>query len=149
MSQTVTVRVCRLRASEFPLPAYQTQHAAGLDLRADLKEPVSFKPMQRRLIPTGLALELPIGFEAQIRPRSGLALAQGLTCLNAPGTVDADYRGELQVLLINLSEETASIQGGDRIAQLVIAPVVQASLREVQVLSDTHRGMKGFGSTGV
>ena len=115
---------------------------------AEVDAPIHLKPMQRRLIPTGLAIELPVGFEAQIRPRSGLALARGLTCLNAPGTIDADYRGEVQVLLINLSEETASIQRGERIAQLVIAPISRASLVEVEALSETHRGQKGFGSTG-
>lgn len=120
-----------------------------MDLLADLEEQVVLKPLERRLIPTGLSLELPEGFEAQIRPRSGLALKQGLTCLNTPGTIDADYRGEVQVLLINLSNQPVSISRGDRIAQMVLAPFVQATLLEVQELSETARGIGGFGSTGV
>lgn len=149
MSQPVTVRVQRLRPSDLPLPAYQTPHAAGLDLLADLAEPLTLAPMERRLVPTGLAIELPVGFEAQVRPRSGLALKQGLTCLNTPGTIDADYRGEVQVLLINLSGEPTTVRRGDRIAQLVVAPVSHASLVEVDVLGETSRGAGGFGSTGV
>jgi deoxyuridine 5'-triphosphate nucleotidohydrolase len=149
MSTTVTIRVRRVRPSELPLPSYQTPHAAGLDLLADVNEPVTLEPMERRLIPTGLAIELPEGFEAQVRPRSGLALEQGLTCLNAPGTIDADYRGEVRVLLVNLSREPSVIRRGDRVAQLVVAPVTHATLVEVDALSDTVRGAGGFGSTGV
>lgn len=149
MSQAVNVKVRRVRPSELPLPRYQTRSSAGMDLLADLEEQVVLKPLERRLIPTGLSLELPEGFEAQIRPRSGLALKQGLTCLNTPGTIDADYRGEVQVLLINLSNQPVSISRGDRIAQMVLAPFVQATLLEVQELSETARGIGGFGSTGV
>lgn len=146
---TVTVKVRRVRPSELPLPKYQTPLSAGLDLLADLTEEISLEPLDRRLIPTGLSLELPAGYEGQVRPRSGLALKQGLTCLNSPGTIDADYRGEVGVLLINLSKERVILKRGDRIAQLVIAPVVQAVLAEVEVLTETARGEGGFGSTGV
>ncbi len=145
----VIVKVRRVRPSELPLPKYQTPLSAGMDLLADLTADVALAPMERRLIPTGLSLELPAGYEAQVRPRSGLALKQGLTCLNSPGTIDADYRGEVGVLLINLSAERAVIKRGDRIAQLVVAPVVQVTLNEVGALSDTSRGEGGFGSTGV
>jgi dUTP pyrophosphatase len=119
-----------------------------MDLLADVTEELAFEPLTRRLVPTGLAIELPEGFEAQVRPRSGLAAKQGLTCLNSPGTIDADYRGEVQVLLVNLSPERTVIRRGDRIAQLVVAPVVRAELTEVEVLSETARGAGGFGSTG-
>jgi dUTP pyrophosphatase len=146
---SLTVHVRRVRPSELPLPSYQTPSSAGLDLLADIPEPVTLAPMQRRLIPTGLSLEIPVGYEGQVRPRSGLALKQGLTCLNAPGTIDADYRGEVGVILINLSSEPAQVRRGDRIAQLVIAPALQAQLVEVEVLSETSRGEGGFGSTGV
>jgi dUTP pyrophosphatase len=146
---TVTVKVRRVRPSELPLPKYQTPLSAGLDLLADLTEEICLEPLDRRLIPTGLSLELPAGYEGQVRPRSGLALKQGLTCLNSPGTIDADYRGEVGVLLINLSKERVILKRGDRIAQLVIAPVVQAVLAEVEVLTETARGEGGFGSTGV
>lgn len=149
MSPGVTVKVRRVRPSELPLPKYQTSHSAGMDLLADLSEEVALEPLERRLIPTGLSLELPEGYEAQVRPRSGLALKQGLTCLNTPGTIDADYRGEVGVLLINLSKERVVLRRGDRIAQMVIAPTVQATLVEVEVLTDTTRGAGGFGSTGV
>jgi dUTP pyrophosphatase len=143
------VKVRRVRPSDLPLPKYQTPLSAGMDLLADLSEDVALEPLERRLIPTGLSIELPAGFEAQIRPRSGLALKQGLTCLNTPGTIDADYRGEVGVLLINLSKERVVLKRGDRIAQMVIAPTVQATLQEVQVLTETARGEGGFGSTGV
>lgn len=119
-----------------------------MDLVADVAEDVLLEPLARRLVPTGLALELPEGYEGQIRPRSGLAAKQGLTCLNSPGTIDADYRGEVQVLLVNLSSERAVIRRGDRIAQLVVAAVTRAELVEVEVLSETTRGAGGFGSTG-
>jgi dUTP pyrophosphatase len=135
--------------ADLPLPRYQSPLAAGMDLVADLSETLELKPMERRLIPTGLALELPEGFEAQVRPRSGLAHKIGLTCLNSPGTIDADYRGEVSVLIVNLSKEPATIRRGDRIAQLVVAPVCQAELLEVSALSQTSRGAGGFGSTGV
>ena len=146
---SVTVKVRRLRPSELPLPAYQTALCAGMDLLADLSEDVTLGSLERRLIPTGLSLEIPPGFEGQIRPRSGLALKRGLTCLNSPGTIDADYRGEVGVLLINLSSDPVVLKRGDRIAQLVIAPTVQATLVEVEALSQTGRGEGGFGSTGV
>ncbi len=145
---TVTVKVRRVRPSDLPLPKYQTPLSAGMDLLADLPEPVQLAPMERRLIPTGLSLELPANYEAQVRPRSGLALKQGLTCLNSPGTIDADYRGEVGVLLVNLSTVAVTLNRGDRIAQLVVAPVVQAVWEETDALSDTSRGSGGFGSTG-
>jgi dUTP pyrophosphatase len=146
---SVTVKVRRVRPSELPLPKYQTASSAGMDLLADLPEDVRLESLERRLIPTGLSLELPPGYEAQVRPRSGLALKQGLTCLNSPGTIDADYRGEVGVLVINLSREPVTLKRGDRIAQLVVAPTVQATLVEVQELTQTARGEGGFGSTGV
>jgi dUTP pyrophosphatase len=149
MVSSVTVRVQRLRPSDLPLPSYQTAHAAGLDLFAEISESITLEPMERRLIPTGLAIELPVGFEAQVRPRSGLALKQGITCLNTPGTIDSDYRGEVQVLLVNLSREPTVVRRGDRIAQLVVAPVAHATLVEVDALGETGRGLGGFGSTGV
>ena len=145
---SVTVKVRRVRPSELPLPKYQTALSAGMDLLADLPEDVALESLERRLIPTGLSLEIPFGYEAQVRPRSGLALKQGLTCLNTPGTIDADYRGEVGVLLINLSKDRVIIKRGDRIAQMVIAPCVQATLVEVDVLTPTARGQGGFGSTG-
>jgi dUTP pyrophosphatase len=133
-----------------PLPAYETALAAGMDLRAAVDEaaPLVLRPMERAMVPTGLTFALPAGFEAQVRPRSGLAAKAGVTCLNTPGTVDADYRGEVKVILVNLGEEDFTIRRGDRIAQLVIAPVVQAGWREVEALDDTARGAGGFGSTG-
>ena len=131
-----------------PLPAYATPGAAGMDVRAHLTEAISLLPLQRQLIPTGLFIELPAGFEAQVRPRSGLALNAGLTCLNTPGTIDSDYRGEIKILLINLSAETALIQPGDRIAQLVVQKVEQAHWQLVNALPETSRSSGGFGSTG-
>lgn len=135
---------------DLPLPAYETAGAAGMDLRAAVPEdaPVVLRPGARTAVPTGLAFALPVGFEAQVRPRSGLALKSGVTVANAPGTIDQDYRGELKVLLINLGEEDFVIRRGDRVAQLVIAPVVQAAWREVGGLDATARGAGGFGSTG-
>lgn len=146
----IELRVQRLRPSNppLPLPAYQTDGAAGLDLLADVAEPLRLAPGERRAVPTGLAVEIPPGFEGQVRPRSGLALRHGLTLLNSPGTIDADYRGELRVLLVNLGSETVEIGRGERIAQLVIAPVARATLREVERLGDTCRGDGGFGHTG-
>jgi len=130
------------------LPAYQTEHAAGLDLRAAVEGAVTLSPGGRALIPTGLALAIPPGYEGQVRPRSGLALRHGLTCLNTPGTIDADYRGEVQVLLINLGQEPCTIERGDRIAQLIIAPVTRAELTVVSRLPESTRGAGGFGHTG-
>ena len=134
--------------SEHPLPHYQTDGAAGMDLRAHLTESLSLKPLERVLVPTGLFIELPQGLEAQIRPRSGLAFKHGLTVLNSPGTIDADYRGELKVLLVNLSNEPFVVQNGERIAQLIIATYVRANWEEVKELSVTERNEGGFGSTG-
>lgn len=131
------------------LPEYRTAGSAGADLRAYLAEPVTLNPMTRQLIPTGLSVELPAGFELQVRPRSGLALQHGVTVLNTPGTVDSDYRGELCVLLINLSAEPFTVRHGDRIAQAVIAPVVQPCFIAVDSLSETERGRGGYGSTGI
>ena len=138
-----------INKSHHPLPAYATPLSAGMDLRAFLAEPLTLAPGARRLIPTGLYIALPPGYEAQVRPRSGLALKRGLTVLNAPGTIDADYRGEVGVLLINLSQEQQTISDGERVAQLVIAPVVQAAWQEVNDLDETTRGAGGFGHTGV
>jgi len=153
MSETgPTVHVKRLPGGEgLDLPSYETAMAAGADLRAAVAAdaPVTLAPGERRLIPTGLAIALPEGFEAQVRPRSGLAVKFGVSMVNAPGTVDADYRGELMVNLINLGQEPFEIRRGDRIAQMVIAPVAQARFVEVDALSDTARGAGGFGSTGV
>ena len=132
-----------------PLPAYATPLSAGLDLRANLAEPVELKPLERKLIPTGLHIALPEGYEAQVRPRSGLALKHGLTVLNSPGTVDADYRGEIGVVLINLSQEPFVVNDGERIAQLVIARHEQAEFIEVEQLDETERGEGGYGHTGV
>ena len=134
--------------SSHPLPAYETSQSAGVDLRANLNEAIYLKSLERVLVKTGLFIELPKGFEAQVRPRSGLALKKGITVLNSPGTIDADYRGEIGVILINLSPENFTIQNGDRIAQLVIAQHEQAEWFEVQELNATSRGEGGFGSTG-
>jgi dUTP pyrophosphatase len=149
---SIEVRVQRLRHGEgLPLPSYQSAHAAGLDLIAAVAadRPLTLAPGTRALVPTGIALALPPGTEAQVRPRSGLAVKHGLTVLNAPGTIDADYRGEVQVLLVNLGSEAVAINRGMRIAQLVIATVARAKLREVEALDPTRRGSGGFGSTGV
>ncbi len=135
--------------SNNPLPEYGTEHAAGMDLRAFLKETVTLKPLERALIPTGLYIELPIGFEAQIRPRSGLALKKGITVLNTPGTIDADYRGEIGIILINLSNSDVIIENGERICQMVIAKHEHVTLDAVNEISQTSRGEGGFGSTGV
>ena len=135
--------------SHHPLPQYETQASAGVDLRAFVPNSIVLKPMERALIPTGLYLELPLGVEAQVRSRSGLALKKGISVLNAPGTVDADYRGEVGVILINLSQEDFTINDGDRIAQLVLARHERATFELVESLSDTQRGAGGFGSTGI
>lgn len=132
-----------------PLPAYATVQSAGMDLRANIGEPVVLHPMERRLIPTGLYIALPPGYEAQVRPRSGLALKRGITVLNSPGTIDADYRGEVGVLLINLSNEDFTINDGERIAQMIIAHHEQAEFVEVEALDETERGAGGYGHTGV
>lgn len=137
-----------INKSNNPLPKYETEQAAGMDIRCFLSEPVTLLPMQRKLIPTGLYMELPQGFEAQIRPRSGLALKRGLTVLNSPGTIDADYRGEIGVILINLSDEPQTIESGERICQMVIARHEQPQILEVHTLSDTSRGEGGFGHSG-
>jgi dUTP pyrophosphatase len=142
------MRVQIVNKSSYPAPQYATPGSSGLDLRANIPESIHLAPLERRLIPTGLFIALPLGYEAQVRPRSGLALKQGITCLNSPGTVDADYRGELKVLLINLSAETQTIHGGDRIAQMVIQRVEQIEWEEVDILDETSRGAGGFGSTG-
>lgn len=133
-----------------PLPAYETAHAAGMDLRAAVPEdaPLTLRPGDRHAVPTGIAMAIPPGFEGQVRPRSGLSLRHGVTCLNSPGTVDADYRGEVQVILINHGPENFVVRRGERIAQLLISPVVQATWREVETLDETARGAGGFGSTG-
>ena len=144
----MSVAVKIVNESTNPLPSYATEGAAGLDIRAFLLAPVELKPLQRALIPTGLYIQLPEGFEAQIRPRSGLAIKQGITCLNSPGTIDEDYRGEIKIILINLSEETQIIQNGDRIAQMVVQKVEKLNWEPVASLAQTQRSNGGFGSTG-
>ena len=138
-----------INRSRHPLPEYQTAHAAGLDVRANLAEPVTLKPLQRALIPTGLLLEIPVGYEMQVRPRSGLAYKHGIGIVNSPGTIDADYRGELQVLLVNLSDTDFVVQDGERIAQLVVARHEVIEWQPTESLSETARGAGGYGSTGV
>lgn len=137
-----------INTSSNPLPQYETNGAAGADIRANLSETLVLAPMQRSLVPTGLFIELPEGYEAQIRPRSGIAARQGITCLNSPGTIDSDYRGEIKIILVNLSTEVQSISHGDRIAQMVIQKVERASFKEVNDLAATQRSNGGFGSTG-
>nr|WP_216593801.1 dUTP diphosphatase [Flavihumibacter sp. ZG627] len=134
--------------SSHPLPAYATSGSSGMDLRAELKEVLTIEPLQRTLVPTGLFIEIPEGYEAQIRPRSGLAIKQGITCLNSPGTIDADYRGEIKVILINLSHETQVIYPGDRIAQMVVQKVERVEWEQVESLTATTRDAGGFGHTG-
>jgi dUTP pyrophosphatase len=138
-----------INRSQHALPAYETGASAGMDVRANISEPIVLKPFGRALVPTGLYLEIPQGFECQVRPRSGLALKKGITVLNSPGTIDADYRGEVGVILINLSNEEFTVENGERIAQLVFAEHKQAQWVETEILSDTERGSGGFGSTGV
>ncbi len=139
-----------INKSNSPLPAYETVHAAGMDIRAFVtEEEVVIKPLQRKLIPTGLYMELPQGYEAQIRPRSGLALKSGITVLNSPGTIDADYRGEVKILLVNLSDIDFTVRNGDRIAQMIIARHEQAIWEQVEILNETARGTGGYGHTGV
>lgn len=137
-----------INQSKHAAPEYATAHAAGLDLKANISEAITLKPLQRQLIPTGLFIELPIGYEAQIRPRSGLAYKNGITVLNSPGTIDADYRGEIKVLLVNLSDTEFIVNDGERIAQMVIAKHEQAQWQLVDTLEDSTRGAGGFGSTG-
>lgn len=147
----VDVRVVRLEhGRDLPLPAYETEGSAGMDLRAAVPEdqPIVLAPGQRAAVPTGLAMALPAGFEAQVRPRSGLALRHGVTALNSPGTIDADYRGEVKVILVNLGQDAVTFRRGDRIAQMVIAPVTRARWSESESLDETARGAGGFGSTG-
>ena len=135
--------------SQHLLPSYETSASAGLDIRANLTDSITLQPLERALVKTGIFLEIPVGYEAQVRPRSGLAFKNGVTVLNSPGTIDADYRGEVGVILINLSNENFLINNGERVAQLVFAKVEQAQWTEVEILSDTARGEGGFGSTGV
>ena len=143
------MKVKIINRSHHPLPEYATTQSAGVDLRANLDEPVVMKPMERRLIPTGLFISLPAGFEAQVRPRSGLAIKKGITVLNTPGTIDADYRGEIGVILINLSQEDFIVNDGERIAQMIIARHEQAEWIKVETLDETERGAGGFGHSGV
>ena len=142
------VEVKIVNTSNNDLPNYATEGAAGMDLRAAIPEPLSLEPMQRLLVPTGMSIELPEGYEAQVRPRSGLAIKQGITCLNSPGTIDSDYRGEIKIVLVNLSGELQIIQPGDRIAQLVLQKVEKIHWKQVSILKETLRNEGGFGSTG-
>ena len=142
------IRVRVVRKTDEALPAYETAQSAGMDLRANLEEPIALAPGERALVPTGLFLQIPDGYEAQVRPRSGLALKRGLTVLNSPGTIDAYYRGEVGVILVNLSAEQQLIEKGERVAQLLFAPVTRAEFVEVAELAETERGSGGFGSTG-
>jgi dUTP pyrophosphatase len=137
-----------INKSKHPLPQYATLQSAGMDLRANLDEPIVLKPLQRCLVPTGIYMALPPGFEAQVRPRSGLAIKKGITVLNSPGTIDADYRGEVCVILVNLSSEDFVVEDGERVAQMVIACYEQVEWQEVEMLNETERGMGGFGHTG-
>ena len=143
------MKISIINKSNNPLPKYESRLAAGMDIRAYLPESVTLQPMERRLIPTGLFISLPEGYEAQIRPRSGLALKRGLTVLNTPGTIDADYRGEIGVVLVNLSQDPFTVHPGERVAQLVVARYEQADLVSVDVLDETERGEGGYGHTGV
>ncbi len=145
----ISMKVKVINKSKHALPSYETSASAGLDVRSNINESITLKPLERALVKTGLFMEIPVGFECQVRPRSGLALKKGISVLNAPGTVDADYRGEVGVILINLSNENFIIEDGERIAQLVFAEVKQANWIEVVELSETDRGEGGFGSTGV
>ena len=142
----MTVKI--INRSEHPLPNYETGSSAGMDLRANLSEPIALKPLERAIIKTGLFIELPVGYEAQVRPRSGLAAKKGITVLNSPGTIDADYRGEIGVILVNLSNEPFTVENGERVAQMVIAKHEHISWKEVEMLEETARGAGGFGSTG-
>ena len=143
-----TMKISIINRSHHPLPSYETLHAAGMDIRAFITDPVSLKPLERTIVPTGLFIELPAGIEAQVRPRSGLAAKKGVTVLNSPGTIDADYRGEIKVILVNLSNEEFIINDGERIAQLVIARHEKAEWLPTESLQESERGAGGFGSTG-
>lgn len=143
------LKVKVINRSKNNLPTYATVHAAGMDIAAHLEEPITLAPMERRLIPTGLSIALPTGFEAQVRSRSGLALKRGLVVANSPGTIDADYRGEIGVILINLSSNSQTIYPGDRIAQMIVAPYLRVEWSDVDQLDETPRGMGGFGHTGI
>jgi len=145
--QEVVIKI--INQSDNDIPSYATAGSAGMDIRANLIAPVTLQPLQREMVPTGIFIELPEGYEAQVRPRSGLANKQGITCLNSPGTVDSDYRGEIKVILINLSDQVQLIQHGDRIAQMIIAKVERAKWKLVQQLNETVRGQGGFGHTGI
>jgi dUTP diphosphatase len=145
---SLVVKVKRVRKSDLPLPAYHSGGAAGMDLLADIEQAITLEPMGRCAVPAGIAIEIPAGFEGQVRPRSGRALREGLTLLNTPGTIDSDYRGEIQVIVVNLGIAPVTIEPRDRIAQLVIAPIARATLVEVEDLTDTTRGSGGFGHTG-
>nr|MBP6314053.1 dUTP diphosphatase [Chitinophagaceae bacterium] len=144
----LTLDIQIINTSNNPLPSYQTSGAAGMDICAFLSQEEVLNPLERKLIPTGLFIAVPLGFEAQIRPRSGLAIKQGITCLNTPGTIDSDYRGEIKVILINLSNEIQIIKNGDRIAQMIIAKYEKAEWTQTDILNETQRGEGGFGSTG-
>jgi dUTP pyrophosphatase len=144
--ENLTINI--INYSDNPLPSYATIGSSGLDIRAFIENPIQLKPLERVLISTGIYLEIPESYEAQVRPRSGLAIKQGLTCLNTPGTIDADYRGEVKVILINLSQETQTINSGDRIAQLVFAKVEKIEFKETKIISKTERGDGGFGHSG-
>jgi dUTP pyrophosphatase len=146
-SNSMNVQI--INKSKHAIPAYETEQSAGMDLRANIDESITLKPLERAIVKTGLFIALPAGFEAQVRPRSGLAAKKGITVLNSPGTVDADYRGEIGVILVNLSNEDFIVQDGERVAQLVIAKHERVTWEEVDVLSETERGAGGFGSTGV
>jgi dUTP pyrophosphatase len=143
-----SIQIKIVNQSPYPLPAYATEGSSGMDIRAHLESRVELLPLERKLIPTGIFIELPEGYEAQVRPRSGLAARQGITCLNSPGTIDADYRGEIKIILINLSAETQIITGGDRIAQMIIQKVEKAEWKEVEEINLTERNVGGFGHTG-
>lgn len=144
--QPVQIRI--VNTSDNPLPNYATEGSSGMDIRASLQLPVKLRPLERALIPTGLFVEIPYGYEMQIRPRSGLAIKQGITCLNTPGTIDSDYRGEIKIILINLSAEEQVINSGDRIAQMIIQKVEKAEFEQVEILNETERADGGFGHTG-
>jgi dUTP pyrophosphatase len=143
------MQISIINSSNNQLPEYATTGSSGMDIRANLSNPIILQPLERTLIPTGLFLEIPTGYEAQIRPRSGLAIKQGLTCLNTPGTIDADYRGEIKIILINLSNEQQTIQHGDRIAQMVFMKIEQVQLTSVEIINETTRGDGGFGHSGI
>ena len=142
------IKVKVINQSPNSLPEYATEGSAGMDLRANLEAPLVLRPLERQLVPTGLFIELPQGYEAQVRPRSGLAIKHGITCLNSPGTIDSDYRGELKVILINLSQEEQTLHPGDRIAQMVVSAVIQIGWETVEAISETARNAGGFGHTG-